>query len=121
MFPDNEMARMKIDVLVTMPDTCTILTPVQTRDNTGGQVTTWTTTSTNVPCRLDGATGAARMTYVLDAGAPRPEGKFMLTLPVDVALTEFQRVVTGGDTYQVKAVMRGSEAIVGRFLVDLVK
>lgn len=74
------MRQIAVDLL---PDTCTIQTRTRTPDDFGGVVLSWTTTYSNVECRLDQV-----------RGGPIVAANWMVTLPWDQAITLTDRIVT---------------------------
>lgn len=85
-----------------LTDTCTIQTVSQSSDGLGGFTDTWANTYTLVPCKLAplGA-GSGRedegAAFVVGAG-------WVLRLHWDQAISSGNRVVLGGDTYEILSV-----------------
>lgn len=82
-------------------NTCTIQTQsVTSRDALGHDVFTWANTYTGVVCRLQGGSGNKETTQTKEAGIY----PFTLWLLPTQTITEKDRVVFAGATYQVKGV-----------------
>jgi hypothetical protein len=84
------------------PDICTIQTPTDTTDASGGVSTSYANTYTNVACRLDPDTGGgeASNNFALESGS-----EWWLNIPYDQAIDATYRVVHSGSTYEVSHVM----------------
>lgn len=100
MLLDDELAAMRAEAALALPDTCTIQTATET--NTKGSVAvTYANTYTNVPCRLAANSGHSegvsgeKLTAV--AG-------FILTVAFDQAIAATNRVVMGGVTFEIISV-----------------
>jgi hypothetical protein len=87
---------------VALPDTCSILALTRTADGQGNFTEAWGTAvgGTAVPCRLDNKGGGRTPV----AAAQRDYSDWVLTVAHDVALTTDNRVVHGGETYNVLSV-----------------
>lgn len=98
----GELSRMRDDAESRLSDTCTIQTRSTVADGSGGVTETWANTYTSTPCYLSKTS--------IGAGAPAQGGKFTIhtawTLAVayDQAIAAGNRVVMGGDTYEVVSV-----------------
>jgi hypothetical protein len=101
-----ELAEIRSAINELMPDTCTLLTPVNTSDGEAGYSTSWVTAQSNVPCRLDSKLGVieAKGQEKLTAGAINYFHTYVLTLPYNTTITEQYRVQMGSDFYLVKSV-----------------
>jgi len=92
-----ELADMRIDLLIVMPDVCNILADVQTSDGMGGYSHTWGTAYYSIPCRLDDKGGK-----VSTAGAALyPFGEYMMTLPYNVIITAQNRIEHNAIQYNI--------------------
>ena len=79
----HDLAYMRQIAVDLLPDTCTIQTRTETADSVGGAVITWTTTYSNVECRLDQI-----------PGSPIVAANWMATLPWNQPFTMEDRIVT---------------------------
>lgn len=101
MLPASELADMRAEQELAMPDTCTIQTPTQT--NTKGSVAkTYANTYTNVACRMVQAGDRLPIEKAIGA-ALASVTDHILTIPYDQAMGPDYRVVHGGITYEVVA------------------
>lgn len=98
---NDKLAFMRDQIELTLPDTCTILSPTRASDGQGGWVDTWGTVSTNVKCRLDAAKKLNQREQIGGA-ALLPYSFWILTLPYDTTIDSTYRVVLGGNTYNVE-------------------
>jgi len=96
----NELTQARADFEAQILDqTCTIQTLTRTADGVGGFTEAWANTYTSVPCRL----GVSKRSGALVVQGERgnyPDA-FTLNVANDQALTEGQRVIVGGITYEV--------------------
>jgi hypothetical protein len=113
MFPAGELRRAQEDVLVTLPDACDLLTVARTSDGMGGWTEVWSTSRTNIPCRLDNKTGGVSM----QGGAAEVYNYQVLTVPASVTIDEFTRIQIGASQYYVRNPMEGWGQIVHRYTV----
>lgn len=100
LFDASELASMREEILLTLPDTCTVLSVTYTADGMGGHTSTWGTVTANVRCRLDGVRGGEQV----QGAAVRPYYAYLLTVPYDASLTAANRVIHNGATYAVTSV-----------------
>ena len=112
----NELAQMRDDVELLLPDTCTILTATFTTDAYGGFIETWGTTYSGVKCRMDHKTGREQ----LSGGAVETYQGNMLTVPYATTITTANRVIYGGSTYNIMSVSEGSWLACKRVVVERV-
>ena len=104
MLTDAEFTEIRQAVEDSFPDTCTIQTRTET--NTKGSVAiTYANTYTAVPCRLMPTIREGRE-YVT-AQKVTAVGRFVLTIPHDQVIAATDRVVHGGQTYEVLGVYTG--------------
>ena len=91
---------MQADIAANLlPDTCMILSPVQTSNGQGGWLDTWATVSASVACRLDFLTG----NEIDAAGAIQPYTRFMLNFPYGTTIDSTYHFVVNGTTYNAVA------------------
>lgn len=95
----QELAKLRAAAEDYLPDTCTIQTVTRTSDGMGGWSESWANTYTSVACRL---------APVRSSQGQRMEGeqlaavsRWVLTLHHDQVIGEQDRVVHGGETYEV--------------------
>lgn len=100
----SELASMRADLELLMPDTCNVITPTYTPDGYGGVTITLGTTAASVACRMDHKVGREKLT----GGAIVEYQGNMLTLPYDTVVTTADRVEYGGAVYSVLSVSEGS-------------
>jgi hypothetical protein len=98
---DSQLEFMRDQIELTLPDTCTILSPTRASDGQGGWTDTWGTASANVKCRLDASKKLAQSER-LGGAALLPYSYWMLTLPHDTTIGTTYRVVHSGQTYNVE-------------------
>jgi hypothetical protein len=104
MLPADELARLRNDILVTLPDTCTVLAGTATPDGMGGQNVTWGTVSASVACRKDVKTGREQVAgggvnwYTVD----------MFSMPYDTTIAVGNHIIHGGVTYTVTNINAGA-------------
>jgi len=100
MFSAAEMTKIRTRARATLPGTCTIQTGTVTLDSIGGSTVTFGTVATGVPCKL-----AARSASQGETG-----GKFsvytewLFHLPHDQDVAVGQRIVYGGDNYEIVSI-----------------
>ena len=116
MLPANELAQLRSDILATLPDTCDILSVTRTSDSNGGWTEAWGTASEAVACRMDHKVGRE----MLSGGAVQTYQGNMLTLPYDATVSTANRILYGGNYYNVLAVSEGSALAVLRVMVERV-
>jgi head-tail adaptor len=88
--------RDEVEELI-MTDTCTIQTVSRASDGMGGFTETWANTYQNVPCRLSPQGGSGRVQgdqFTVVTG-------WVLDVAYDQAIAAGNRVVLGGDTFDV--------------------
>lgn len=94
----DELAGMRDDAeTLLLTQTCTIQTVSRASDGMGGFTETWNNTHTNVPCRLSPQGGSGRVQgdqFTVVTG-------WVLDVAYDQAIAAGNRVVLGGDTFDV--------------------
>ena len=98
MLPTAELTALRTVAEGAMQDTCTIQTRTEVKVK-GSVSYTYTDTYTLVKCRLMPAKGSAHESEISDREAAI--NLFVLTVPYNQALTETDRVVHQGTTYEV--------------------
>jgi hypothetical protein len=98
-----QLARMRYETTRLLPDQCDIQTKTTSSDGAGGWSEVWAT-SASVGCRLDPFTrrGLAGTNIETAGEAEALRLVYLLTVPHDAPLTIAARVVTGGQTYEVR-------------------
>lgn len=102
MLTAGEIAAMREEIELTLPDTAIIYTATSAADGQGGHTETWAAAGT-VDCRLSPRTQqqgsepgyGERQAAVAD---------WVITLPASTTLTESQRVEVGGTAFEVTRV-----------------
>jgi SPP1 family predicted phage head-tail adaptor len=97
----GELAQMRADQADYRPDTAVIQSRTVTVTDMGGQSETWTSAAT-VQCRL--APLVLNMGEVINAAQITSPTAWVMTIVYDQAIDATERVVIGGDTYQVERV-----------------
>src|SRR5690349_3930113 len=103
--PEINAMRAAADALLAA--TCTIQRAVGARTDQGGTRQTWSNLATSVPCRLDvlrGLTINASNEKEID-GALGVVMDYTLYMKHDQDITEKDRVILGGHTFEVQAVL----------------
>lgn len=98
MFPADELARARADMLDTLPGTAIVQRETVTVDDYGHGSAAWAAVGTSV-CRLDPYTRQDSAGMVAQREANR--SYYALTLPYDATIDDGDRVSIGGVTYEV--------------------
>lgn len=115
MLSNDELTDMRTTIQdYLLPDTCSILSITRTSDGSGGFTETWGTASANVACRLDTQNGK----YIDLDGSVRSYKKLVLSLPYNTTITNANRVLFSGNTFQVVNTNEGSWIAVKRAEVE---
>lgn len=93
---EADISRMRTVAETALPGTAVIQTESFTDDGGGGGTVAWTAAGT-VSCRIAPLSGSER--EIADRVAE--DATAMLTLPAETAITESDRVITGGETFNV--------------------
>lgn len=95
----SELALGRTDAALTLPDTCTLTREQDIPDGSGGTTHT-TTTTTNIPARLDTApTGTAR--EVEENGRTVAVQEWVVVLPYSIDVQPRDRITINGLTLEV--------------------
>ena len=101
MLSNAELSQIREAIDDTLVDTCDILSVTQASDGAGGITDTWGTAYASVSCRLDfpnpGKESVASASYV-------PFKTGMVSMPYDQTVTTANRLLIGGETYDIKGV-----------------
>lgn len=101
----SELAAMRADADLMLPDTCAIQRVTRTDDSLGGYTEEWNDLATNVACRTGTVNDAnSGSEAVLKTLAPGTVLDLVLTLKYDQGIDVKDRVVYASKTYQVEAV-----------------
>ena len=100
MLSTGDLAYMRAQVALLMPDTCSILSGTATSDNMGGYSTAWGTTYAGVSCRLDHRRGQKTLT----GGALYAFSQDVLTVPYDTTINTSNRIVHDVVTYTISEI-----------------
>jgi len=95
----SDLEWMQDSIEELLPDTCVILTQINTSDGQGGYITTWGTASVNEKCRID--PGRKEMYERISGARLEPFSWWQLTLRYDATITAQSRVIVNGATYNV--------------------
>lgn len=102
-----DIACLSEAVADALPDVGSISRPTDTPDAFGGQMRTWTTIATNVPCRL--APETRRPVEEERGGVLVAVGDHVITFAAGTDIAERDRVVIGAWTFEVVGVrLRGA-------------
>lgn len=116
-----ELAQMRTDIELLLPDTCAILSVTQASDSQGGLTDTWGTVTASVACRLDAINPKGRNNELVIGGAVKPFHTYVLSLPYGTSITTQNRVGLSGQTFAVTGVDTGkSWSAVVRCIVEVV-
>lgn len=100
MLSAQELADFRADILVTLPDTCTILrATLAAPDAYGDVVPSAGTAAASVACRIDPFTRQDSSGMV--AGREDNRAYFTLTVPWNATIADGDQVLFGGDVYEV--------------------
>ena len=99
----NDLAYMRSEVKLVMPDTVDIQRMSQEGDGQGGFITAWASAYQNIPARLSITNSSESLT----AGILNARSQFLLTVASDQSIQETDRVLHLGDTYEVESVSDG--------------
>jgi len=98
-----EIASMRATVDEALPDTCTIRRKAVVSDGGGGQTTTWSDLAAGVACGIAPVAGGEGATT---AGRVVDETTHVVTLPDGQDVTEADRIVVDGVTYELTLVRK---------------
>ena len=116
-----ELAQMRDDIELLLPDTCAILSVTRASDGQGGWTDTWGTATASVKCRLDAINPKGRNQELVIGGAVKPFHTYVLSLPHGTSITTANRVEVSGQTFSVTGVDLGkSWSAVVRCIVEIV-
>lgn len=103
---DGELAILRTQVLGLLPDSAVLMRASETTDSYGNVVPAWGTVGT-VAARID----PYRMTgQDVRAGQEAGASYYQLTLPYNAGMTDGDRVVIGGNTYELKQMTQDHSA-----------
>ena len=103
-----------------LPDLTEVQRATTTSDGMGGQTETWATRYRNVACRLAQPSGGEPgMTMIGKAIADRAGNRpvFVASLTAGVDVQDGDRLIVGGETYEVLMIVNGSWEISRRAMV----
>lgn len=98
----EDVACVREALAESLTDVCSISRPTDTADAFGGQARTWSTVAASVPCRI--APETRRPVEEGREGRFAVIGDYVVTLPAGQDVTERDRIVIGGVTYEVLGV-----------------
>jgi len=109
---DKELVDIRAVAEDWLPDTCTIRTKSESKDALGGVVDSFADGYTGVACRLDPSalSGDERVS----SEALEAESFWVLTVAHDQAIGVEDRVVFGGETYEVREVVDDNSFLIVR-------
>lgn len=93
-----QLAAMRAAIYNLLPDLCDIYTATHSQDAMGAPTVTWSVAYASVACRVDIKSGQE----MLEGGAIQAYTQVVITLPYDTVITDADRVVHAGITYNVK-------------------
>ena len=97
-----ELTGIRTAIGELLPDSCTLLSVTNSRDDIGAVVETWGTAGTST-CRVDPII-QMKPYEAIGAGAVEPFHRYMLTLPYTSTITTEMRVVVNSGTFNVISV-----------------
>lgn len=103
MLSEHDLCLMRHTLQDNLGDLCTVQTYTDAMDGFGGVTRTWANTYTNVPCRIAPSSAGERSTETVGSQYQAVTG-WILTVRHDQTITPGNRVVKGGDTFQVLSV-----------------
>lgn len=106
MLTANELASMRETINESLPDTCTIQSKTITSDGMGGQTEAYTTSATNVPCRVE--SDNIRVAEQIAQGAVKVVQTFTFTLAFDRAIARTDRIIWNARTFEVVTTLDNS-------------
>lgn len=98
MLTASEITQLRSDIMITLIDTCTVMSVTRATDDAGNVSESYTDAGM-VPCRLDPIKQKDGDGMV--AAAERATIYYQLTLTWDAAVVHGQRIVHGGRTYEI--------------------
>lgn len=116
MLPASELSRLRADMNFCLTETCDIYEATLTTDAVGGAVKAWTVKYRDVPCRMDQRQGRENN----GAGGYQYYTKNIVSLPVMYAIMPAERILYGGNYYNVVSVNEGSGLAITRATVERV-
>jgi len=100
MFPSAMMAKIRDRAEALLPGTCNIQTGTVTLDSIGGSTITFGSVAAGVPCKLSARTH----NQGLEGGKFSVFTEWTFHLPHDQPVSVGQRIVYGGDNYEIVGV-----------------
>lgn len=100
---NDELAQIRADVALMLPDMGNILYSMGTADGHGGETTMWGTATAGVACRIDPIKGFEEAA----GAAPQAYYQYILTLPYGTAITTANRFEIGTTEYKVVSADQG--------------
>lgn len=104
----QELAQIRSDISLLLPDVCDILAVTRTSDGAGGWSETISTVKSNVPCRLDFPNPGKEM---VSNASNTPFKTGMLSMAYDQTVTTANQILKGGITYNIVGVNTGQSWI----------
>lgn len=103
MLTSAQLDRMRATTHAALPETCTIQRKTAVSDGGGGTTTSWVNQAAGVPCRVAPAGGGETGTA---GDRISDETTHIVTLPAQTEVTEADRLVIAGQTYESTAVRK---------------
>ena len=94
---------MRDEAELALPDTCVIQARTLATDGQGGRTETYATSVTTT-CRVAPAGQTSQGTEVVRGDGTRTLADWVVTLPYNTSISQTDRIVTGGVTYEVLGV-----------------
>jgi hypothetical protein len=107
MLSATDLAAMRLAQAEALPGTCTILRATSAHNAIGEMALTWQTVGTAVPCRLRPQTRIGDLRSI--GGQQQLVGQWVVTLAYGANVCNGDRIVIGGDTYEVIATQQDED------------
>ncbi len=106
MLTASELASMRATTLASLPDVCSIATRTLTDDGQGGQNESYTTSATDVPCRVK-ADNIKTAEIIAQQGV-RLQQTYTVTFAYDRTFSKTDRITWNGKTLEVITTLENS-------------
>lgn len=103
MLSEHDLHLMRHTIADNLGDLCTIQTYTDAADGQGGMTRTWASTYTYVPCRIAPSSSGGRAQESVGLQYQAVTG-WTLTVRYDQTIAAGDRVILGGDTFEVMSV-----------------
>lgn len=101
-----QVASIRGTVEESLPQTCTIQRKTTASDSGGGSSESWASLTANVPCRVAPTGGGEQASSSNRSDQIADDTTHVVTLPAQQDISEADRLVIGGDTFNVLLVRK---------------